>query len=67
MILCYNTCQIGVSSSGKTKHFDCFIRWFESSYPSYDAHIRTIRLSFECALFLFHSLLTNIVSRAGLL
>ena len=24
----------GVSSSGKTQHFDCCIRWFESSHPS---------------------------------
>ena len=25
--------HIGVSSSGKTQHFDCCIRWFKSSYP----------------------------------
>ena len=31
---------IGVSSSGKTQHFDCCIRWFESSYPSQKKHLR---------------------------
>ena len=34
MLLWYNIKSIGVSSSGKTQHFDCCIHWFESSYPS---------------------------------
>ena len=32
---------IGMSPSGKAPHFDCGIRWFESSHPSHEYLIIT--------------------------
>ena len=32
----------GVSPNGKAQHFDCCIRWFESSYPSRHYASRTV-------------------------
>ncbi len=56
--------NIGVSSSGKTQHFDCCIRRFESCHPSQkETTIFDRRLSFLFGLFTFlfsfFSLLSN--------
>ena len=45
--------NIGVSSSGKTQHFDCCIRRFESCHPSQEKQIRTIRFCMMEYLDLF--------------
>ena len=50
---------IGVSSSGKTQHFDCCIRRFESCHPSHTECSYSNREVFcKNTLFRFH-ILTN--------
>ncbi len=43
--------NIGVSSSGKTQHFDCCIRRFESCHPSQNRQIHFLYLLIFCSIY----------------